>query len=77
MSVDKFIFQPEDKTYEFLKQGSPPGGWRAGMPIDRLVPTHCAFCGVQCAMYLEVSGNKVVGVEPRMDHPINEGRLCP
>ncbi|MBI2864188.1 MAG: molybdopterin-dependent oxidoreductase [Chloroflexi bacterium] len=77
MSVDKFIFQPEDKTYEFLERGTPPGGWRAGMTIDRLVPTHCAFCGVQCAMYLEVSGNKVVGVEPRLDHPINEGRLCP
>lgn len=77
MSVDKFIFQPTDKAYDFLNEGTPPGGWGAEEDVERLVPTHCPFCGVQCAMYLKVAGNRVVGVEPREDHPINEGRLCP
>ena len=40
------------------------------------MPTHCAFCGVQCGMYLRVNGGKVIGVEPR-DYPHNRGSLCP
>jgi len=44
---------------------------------ERLVPTHCSFCGVQCGMYLRVDAKgRVFGVEPR-DHPINRGKLCP
>jgi len=46
---------------------------------ERLTATHCCFCGMQCGMLLrtgEESG-KVVGVEPRYDWPVNEGRLCP
>ncbi|HZU00637.1 MAG TPA: molybdopterin-dependent oxidoreductase, partial [Ktedonobacteraceae bacterium] len=41
-----------------------------------LVPTHCAFCGVQCGMYLKVADGKVIGVESR-DFPHNRGCLCP
>lgn len=48
-------------------------------PGERLVSTHCCFCGMQCAFYLRVSerDNRVVGLEPRYDWPTNEGRLCP
>ena len=52
-------------------------------PLQRdgedLIPTHCCFCGMQCGMYLrrDHQENRVVGVEPRYDWPVNEGRLCP
>src|SRR6476620_4004204 len=56
---------------------APYGGWRADRVIDKVVPTHCPYCAVQCAMYLLVENDKVVGFEPRYDFPVNEGRLCP
>lgn len=52
------------------------GDWETDHPDERLVPTHCSYCGVQCGMHLRVSGNEVVGVEPRMDTH-NKGKLCP
>lgn len=55
----------------------PYGGWQAGRVIDRVVPTHCPYCGVQCGMNLLVSDEHVVGFEPRYDFPVNEGKLCP
>jgi assimilatory nitrate reductase catalytic subunit len=56
---------------------TPPGGWDAGLDIDRVVDTHCCFCGQQCGIKLKVSGDAVVGFEPRYDFPFNEGKLCP
>ncbi len=56
---------------------APWGGWQAGRAIDRVVPTHCPYCGVQCGMNLLVSEEHVVGFEPRYDFPVNEGKLCP
>ena len=56
---------------------APYGGWRADRVIDRVVPTHCPYCAVQCGMNLLVEQDHVVGVEPRYDFPVNEGRLCP
>lgn len=44
---------------------------------ETLVPTHCPYCAMQCGMYLKVAGGKVVGMEPREDFPVNQGRLCP
>lgn len=55
----------------------PPGGWNAGLEIDREVPTHCCFCGQQCGIVLKVKDERVVGFEPRYDFPFNEGKLCP
>lgn len=49
----------------------------SGAKIDRLVDTHCCFCGQQCGIKLKVSNNQVVGFEPRMDFPFNRGMLCP
>ena len=56
---------------------APYGGWQGGRAIDRVVPTHCPYCGVQCGMNLLVSEEHVVGFEPRYDFPVNEGKLCP
>lgn len=56
---------------------APHEGWRADRIIDKVVPTHCPYCAVQCGMNLLVENNHVVGFEPRYDFPVNEGRLCP
>ncbi len=44
---------------------------------DKLVKTHCCFCGQQCGIQLKVRGNEVVGFEPWEDFPFNRGMLCP
>ncbi|MDA3874467.1 MAG: molybdopterin oxidoreductase family protein [Kiritimatiellae bacterium] len=44
---------------------------------DAVVKTHCCFCGMQCGIKLLVKNNNVVGFEPWMEFPFNEGRLCP
>lgn len=48
-----------------------------GIVPDRYVKTHCCFCGQQCGMQLKVKGNKVIGVEPWYDFPVNRGMMCP
>lgn len=54
----------------------PVGGWDSRVP-DKLVKTHCCFCGVQCGIQLKVKDDKVIGFEPREDFPVNQGKLCP
>ena len=44
---------------------------------ERLVKTHCCFCGMQCGIQLKVSDNAVVGFEPWTEFPFNRGMLCP
>ncbi len=44
---------------------------------DRLVKTHCCFCGQQCGIQLKVKDNQVIGFEPWDDFPFNRGMLCP
>ena len=41
----------------------PPGGWEESTrrPVDRLVKTHCSFCGMQCGIQLKVRDDQVVG----------------
>lgn len=56
---------------------SPPGGWNAVAEPDRLVKTHCCFCGVQCGVQLKVRKNQVIGFEPWEEFPVNHGMLCP
>jgi assimilatory nitrate reductase catalytic subunit len=58
---------------------APPGGWdkAAQRPPDKLVKTHCSFCGMQCGLQLKVRDNKVVGFEPWEEFPFNRGMLCP
>ena len=55
---------------------TPAGGWNVGEP-DKLVKTHCCFCGVQCGIQLKVKDNKVIGFEPWEEFPVNQGKLCP
>ncbi len=55
----------------------PPGGWAHTGEDEKLVKTHCCFCGQQCGIQLRVRENKVVGFEPWEDFPFNRGKLCP
>ena len=55
----------------------PPGGWQGRGQPEKLVKTHCCFCGQQCGIQLKVSGNKVIGFEPWEEFPFNKGKLCP
>jgi assimilatory nitrate reductase catalytic subunit len=48
-----------------------------GVTPDRVVDTHCCFCGQQCGIRLKVKDNTVIGFEPRYDFPFNRGMLCP
>jgi assimilatory nitrate reductase catalytic subunit len=78
MSVNKDFFLPNrDFNYDFESTGRPESGWRSAARVpESLVPTHCAFCGVQCGMYLKVADGQVIGVESR-NFPHNRGSLCP
>lgn len=55
----------------------PPGGFAARGVPDRVVETHCCFCGQQCGVKLAVKDERVVGVEPWEEFPFNGGKLCP
>jgi assimilatory nitrate reductase catalytic subunit len=57
----------------------PPGGWRdeSVHPAEKLVKTHCCFCGQQCGIQLKVRENQVIGFEPWEEFPFNRGMLCP
>jgi assimilatory nitrate reductase catalytic subunit len=57
----------------------PPGGWQDELrnAPERLVKTHCCFCGQQCGIQLKVRGNQVTGFEPWEEFPFNRGMLCP
>ncbi|MBV6459463.1 MAG: Assimilatory nitrate reductase catalytic subunit [Fimbriimonadaceae bacterium] len=55
----------------------PPGGWQGRGEPEKLVKTHCCFCGQQCGIQLKVRENKVIGFEPWEEFPFNKGKLCP
>jgi len=56
----------------------PPGGWGESRNApEKLVKTHCCFCGQQCGIQLKVRENRVTGFEPWEDFPFNRGMLCP
>jgi assimilatory nitrate reductase catalytic subunit len=48
-----------------------------GVKPDKVVQTHCCFCGQQCGVQLLVKDDEVIGFEPWMDFPFNQGKLCP
>ncbi|MBS0029983.1 molybdopterin oxidoreductase family protein [Chitinophaga sp. 22321] len=56
---------------------APREGYPGRDEPDDSVKTHCCFCGMQCGIQLLVKNNKVVGFEPWMEFPFNQGRLCP
>src|SRR5262245_42769691 len=49
----------------------------AGVEPDKIVETHCCFCGQQCGIKLKVKDNRVIGFEPWEEFPFNRGMLCP
>lgn len=75
----KLPVSPEQLINEFGPHLNYPP--REGYPgrdePDQVVKTHCCFCGMQCGIKLLVKENKVVGFDPWMEFPFNEGRLCP
>ena len=56
---------------------APQEGYAGRDEPDKVVETHCCFCGMQCGIKLLVKSNKIVGFDPWMEFPFNEGRLCP
>jgi assimilatory nitrate reductase catalytic subunit len=56
---------------------APAGGWETAGEPDRMVATHCCFCGQQCGIQLKVKDERVVGFEPWEEFPFNRGKLCP
>ncbi len=56
---------------------APKDGYVGKDEPDESVKTHCCFCGMQCGIQLLVKDNKVVGFDPWMEFPFNQGRLCP
>src|SRR5262245_48053017 len=70
-------------TPELLAKFGPQRAYQGGQRVDasvdpdRLVKTHCCFCGQQCGIQLKVKGNEVIGFEPWEDFPFNKGMLCP
>lgn len=40
------------------------------------VLTTCGYCGCGCNYYLNVEDNEVVGITPKVDHPVSRGKLC-
>jgi assimilatory nitrate reductase catalytic subunit len=58
---------------------SVPTALRLSTSVDpeRLVKTHCCFCGQQCGIQLKVRDNEVIGFEPWEEFPFNRGMLCP
>src|SRR5687768_16707374 len=44
---------------------------------ERLVQTHCCFCGQQCGIQLKVRENQVIVLEPWEEFPFNRAMLCP
>jgi len=70
-------------TPELLARFGPLRSYQSGSRLDtaldpdKLVKTHCCFCGQQCGIQLKVKDNQVIGFEPWMDHPFNKGMLCP
>jgi assimilatory nitrate reductase catalytic subunit len=74
--------QPAE-TLKIIEQFGPHRNYMSGPRLqtsvepDRVVTTHCCFCGQQCGIYLKVKDNEVIGFEPREDFPFNRGMLCP
>ena len=64
---------------QFGPHRSAMAGQRLSTSVEpeRLVKTHCCFCGQQCGIQLKVRANHVIGFEPWEDFPFNRGMLGP
>jgi assimilatory nitrate reductase catalytic subunit len=77
--LSKLPADQKDIIDEFGPHRSVAIGMRLdpGIEPDRAVKTHCCFCGQQCGIQLLVKDNQVIGFEPWMEFPFNQGKLCP
>ncbi len=72
-----------ENTLEVIEQFGPHLAYAQGARLDtdtepdKLVKTHCCFCGQQCGIQLKVKDEKVIGFEPWYEFPFNKGMLCP
>ena len=70
-------------TLRVIERFGPHRGYSSGARLassvepDRIVNTHCCFCGQQCGIQLKVKDNEVIGFEPWYEFPFNRGMLCP
>src|SRR5580704_15445075 len=73
------VVQSESITEQFGPHLSKSTGMRLdpGVVPDKVVNTHCCFCGQQCGIQLLVKDNQVIGFEPWEEFPFNKGKLCP
>jgi len=75
--------QTPENTIQLLERFGPHQAYSSGTRLetgiepDKLVKTHCCFCGQQCGIQLKVKANEVIGFEPWEDFPFNRGMLCP
>jgi assimilatory nitrate reductase catalytic subunit len=72
-----------DQLNNIVKRFGPHPAFSSGARLatnvepDKIVKTHCCFCGQQCGIQLKVKDNVVIGFEPWEDFPFNQGMLCP
>ncbi|HEX5084411.1 MAG TPA: molybdopterin oxidoreductase family protein [Blastocatellia bacterium] len=72
-----------DQLSDITERFGPHPAFSAGLRLatdvepDKIVKTHCCFCGQQCGIQLKVKDNVVIGFEPWEDFPFNQGMLCP
>ncbi len=68
---------------QIIQEFGPHGAFMSGIRLDpgvepdRIVKTHCCFCGQQCGIQLKVKDEQVIGFEPWLEFPFNRGMLCP
>ncbi len=69
----------ETETQRIIDQFGPHLAYSSSTACEyeKLVETHCCFCGQQCGIKLKVKDNEVVGFEPWYEFPFNQGKLCP
>src|SRR5262244_4116807 len=71
-----------DQLNNITERFGPHPAFSAGVRLatnvepDKVVKTHCCFCGQQCGIQLKVKDNEVIGFEPWEDFPFNKGMLC-
>ena len=46
-----------------------------GKPIEK-TKSVCPYCGTGCSIYLNTKADKLIGVTPDLDGPVNQGALC-
>src|SRR5580704_13964562 len=66
-----------EQTFGTHRSVATGPGLDTAIEPDRAVKTHCCFCGQQCGIQLLVKDNQIVGFEPWMEFPFNQGKLCP